>query len=821
MFPILEILVAFVLGLTHLERGVPKEGPVWVGVVALQIAGALLALGAGALTLRRLRAGSVEGAAATHAWAFLVTRVACLGLFGVQVWLFGWPDLAHRLGLRSWILVDVLVALLPYALHLVTIWTISYRAERRFRFSRWSSAGYVVFQTRQLLLPLLPLLSLIAIRDALELLAGYVPAVERYHLWLEHLVPVQWATIIGLFVLVTLIAPLLFKLLWRMRPLPDGPLRRRLEAFGARVGFRARDILLWPTSGNVLNAAIIGILPRLRYVMLTDGLIGALSEDEIEAVYAHEVGHAKHHHMILFLLFAIAFLFLMHLFFLSLPDGFEVSTLGMLAILVGLIVLWWGGVFGWISRRLERQADVYGTLATAEAHGDADGSAFISALENLAEESGQIRHLPGLRHFSIHDRADYLRRFLADEGVRRRYRRSIRLLFVVFLGLFGLVTVAAASTVPLHWELGRALIAREDGDRLRALEILSRLPAAPGREEVLLHVLASFHDTRAGETERALELLAGMDRTRRPEWAIYGLHSHGYRGPLDTLARTKRDRGRLLRAAATMRSLLDREPQVDRHRLGLAWLLVAAAEADFERGVDLRLAQDAVPLLVEVTRGEGESPSERDLRAEAWQLLGRVAALEADAEDGVPGGGPSAGWRAAMRRAWARLATAESLEAFPPDQDQLALRGDLLAREGLVVEAIDRYREAVGRGLPIRDERGLLLRPVPAHRRAEIARHLAGRRQDRPLYRLLTAELLLEATRDLLRRSPLTPPAVVRAAEWLEAAGPPLGRLARPEPGDPPVPAEIRAAAERALELHAALAAPPRGMLRGANEPDW
>ena len=45
------------------------------------------------------------------------------------------------------------------------------------------------------------------------------------------------------------------------------------------------------------NAAVIGLLPGWRYVLLSDRLIETMTDAEIEAVFAHELGHIVHNHM--------------------------------------------------------------------------------------------------------------------------------------------------------------------------------------------------------------------------------------------------------------------------------------------------------------------------------------------------------------------------------------------------------------------------------------------------------------------------------------------------------------------------------------------
>ena len=104
-------------------------------------------------------------------------------------------------------------------------------------------------------------------------------------------------------VLMTL--PWMVRLALGLKPLPAGPTRDRLMAAARRLRFRCSDILLWNTRGGMANAMVIGVLPWPRYVIFTDRLLEEFNGDEVEAVFGHEVGHVKHHHMVFYLAFLL------------------------------------------------------------------------------------------------------------------------------------------------------------------------------------------------------------------------------------------------------------------------------------------------------------------------------------------------------------------------------------------------------------------------------------------------------------------------------------------------------------------------------------
>jgi STE24 endopeptidase len=80
----------------------------------------------------------------------------------------------------------------------------------------------------------------------------------------------------------------------------DSALRQRLFRFAGEHQVRIRDIRCLDTGPEqAANAVMIGLVPRFRYVLLTDRLLRELEPDELEAVLAHELGHAKKHHLLI------------------------------------------------------------------------------------------------------------------------------------------------------------------------------------------------------------------------------------------------------------------------------------------------------------------------------------------------------------------------------------------------------------------------------------------------------------------------------------------------------------------------------------------
>ncbi|HED06281.1 MAG TPA: M48 family peptidase, partial [Ignavibacteria bacterium] len=130
---------------------------------------------------------------------------------------------------------------------------------------------------------------------------------------------------------------------------------------------------------------------KAKRILLSDTLLEKYSDDEIETVIAHELGHYKKKHIMknilintvssFLILFLISYLYQISLKWFGFESITEIAALPLLAL--------WGMVIGFIemplsniiSRRFEYQADEYAVQATGKKE------AFISTLEKLTEQN--------------------------------------------------------------------------------------------------------------------------------------------------------------------------------------------------------------------------------------------------------------------------------------------------------------------------------------------------------------------------------------------------------------------------------------------------
>lgn len=337
----------------------------------------------------------------------------------------------------------------PFLGALVASWLAFYPVEREF--SRTPNLfSYLVFQFRQqLVLALLPI-TLVIFEQSIR--RNDPESAEQ--LWFQFMS-------FGSVFLILMLAPWLLRFVLGWRPLPAGPLRELLMMTARRLKFRFSDLMLWPTHGAVANAMVAGVLPKPRYVLMTDRLISELTVDELEAVLGHEIGHVKHRHLILYVLFvglSLAVLGgLVNWADRSLPveswlraflEGLgEWGTLVSMVIAATYVLF----AFGFVSRRCEREADLFGCRAVSCGRPDCNGHAhqillgdvttqtpicptgirtFVSALERVAVSNGISRDKPGWlsswQHGSIARRVAFLERTLVDPTLEHRFRHRMQ-----------------------------------------------------------------------------------------------------------------------------------------------------------------------------------------------------------------------------------------------------------------------------------------------------------------------------------------------------------------------------------------------------------
>ena len=193
-------------------------------------------------------------------------------------------------------------------------------------------------------------------------------------------------------ILARIVPVFIMPLFYKISPIDDDELKERINKLAVEAGIKVENVYKFDMSKNTkkANAAFTGI-GKSKRILLGDTLLDSYSEDEIETVIAHELGHYKKKHIIKNIVIGTASsfltLFLIALFYkLSLNwFGFEkiqeIAALPILTLWGMLIGLIQTPITNVISRKYEYEADEYAVESTRKP------GAFMSTLERLTEQN--------------------------------------------------------------------------------------------------------------------------------------------------------------------------------------------------------------------------------------------------------------------------------------------------------------------------------------------------------------------------------------------------------------------------------------------------
>lgn len=209
---------------------------------------------------------------------------------------------------------------------------------------------------------------------------------------------------------------------YKIKQIENESLKQNISELAKNAGLKVENVYSFDISKNTkkANAAFTG-LGKTKRIILGDTLLDSYTENEIETVIAHEVGHYKHKHItkniVIGTLSSFVTLFLIAKLYESSLDwfGFEsikqVAALPLLtlwSIIIGLITTPFGNI---LSRKFEYEADRYAITVTRKP------TSFINTLEKLTEQNlGDKEPHPFVEWFfyshpSINNRISAIRKF--------------------------------------------------------------------------------------------------------------------------------------------------------------------------------------------------------------------------------------------------------------------------------------------------------------------------------------------------------------------------------------------------------------------------
>jgi STE24 endopeptidase len=255
----------------------------------------------------------------------------------------------------------------------------SYIIEHRYGLSN-QTLGRWAWERLKALLVAAPLMAIVAV------VLFYCLKTYGMGWWLPVAIVLTMFSIILARIVPTYIMPLFYK----FTPIENGSLKERITALCRNAGVRIEGIFSFDMSKNTkkANAGFTGI-GKAKRIILGDTLLKEFTEEEIETVFAHELGHYKHKHLLIGMgvgvlstfvgLYITARLYAVSLSwfgFSSITDIAALPVLGLWLSIFGLVTSPLGNM---LSRKHEREADRYAVQTTGKK------MAFVSALRKLAE----------------------------------------------------------------------------------------------------------------------------------------------------------------------------------------------------------------------------------------------------------------------------------------------------------------------------------------------------------------------------------------------------------------------------------------------------
>jgi STE24 endopeptidase len=261
----------------------------------------------------------------------------------------------------------------------------TFKIEEKYGFNKTTKKTFVVDQIKNFFLMSLLFGALVAGLQGL-----YIAFTDS--IWI--FVLLAWVFLSVIMIIMFLLNTKVFvKLFNKLTPLEDGSLKEKIDKLAVELGFEVENISVMDASkrSSKLNAFFSG-LGKTRDVVLYDTLLDKLSEEQVLAVLAHELGHATYkdttkmliQNILTFGLYALVISIIMQSSTIYISFGLEgiffafglilfTILMGPISILLGMLTNGW-------SRKIEYRADGFAKKYVGKDH-------MVGALEILAREN--------------------------------------------------------------------------------------------------------------------------------------------------------------------------------------------------------------------------------------------------------------------------------------------------------------------------------------------------------------------------------------------------------------------------------------------------
>ncbi len=254
-----------------------------------------------------------------------------------------------------------------------------------------------------------------------------LPILLAFYFFLLNYPDTWWvwtATILFFFsIIIGKIAPqVIMPLFYKFEKLDDEILLDRMQSLAKKGNFSLEGVYRFDMSKSTkkANAAFTG-MGKSKRIILGDTLLEKFNADEIEGVFAHEVGHYVHKHItqgvFIGTLSTYLTLYITHLIFdwilaaTHFTGVADLAALPILSLIITLLSMIAAPFTNMLSRYNERQADRYAI------ENSSNPAAFIAALQKLAESNLSDPDPHPLVEFLFHSHPSVGKRVKFAEGL--------------------------------------------------------------------------------------------------------------------------------------------------------------------------------------------------------------------------------------------------------------------------------------------------------------------------------------------------------------------------------------------------------------------
>lgn len=371
--------------------------------------------------------------------------ISAIIIFGINIYVFEIPQIFINFKLFSLIeTLGPLIMIFLFTGKMLIIWERFYFFQQKIFYDGISKKEFLVTQLQFSLPSILPWFIISCAFDILK----FFPFKNKEFFTDSVIGQFIYAGL--LIAAISVFIPVIVKKFWKCQKLEDIETLEILEKLSLQTGVKYKEALIWPIfQGKMITAGVIGLFKNFRYILVTKAFCDYLAPEEKKAVIAHEFGHIKKNHMVLYLLIFGGFIissyfFLEPLAFIFLFVNIEninsffprqnLISLFTAFLFMTSFILFFRYIFAFFMRNFERQADLYSFLVS--------GSSFplVSTFRKISRLTSEKDDEPNWHHFNINERIEFLLKCQMDKTLVKKHDKKINqnllIYFVIVAAIF-------------------------------------------------------------------------------------------------------------------------------------------------------------------------------------------------------------------------------------------------------------------------------------------------------------------------------------------------------------------------------------------------